>query len=450
MPTSGIRIVNETNLHSISSFKGFADSSASTQDEDYEQLVATAPVTLNSVLVMENIEPGSLHLSNTTNHSSTTGKTFVNLDTKAWQGGFSTIVSPTNAAGGVIASETPVFAEIQSNMVPRRVGGATRRSIKVEEEMLTPEEQERLALRRERNKLAAARCRKRRVDQTDSLQSQVDTWEEKKRLLQAEIHALQTQREELQFILDTHKSVCTRQQPQLINNPTTTCTINRPTASLPNNNTSITNNNTIANTTAACIAQTSRQQHVLSVPKVVVKCEQQQNQQQPNAVVTDSGSVDLQYLVNHLTHEEALNMPLSSPTNTNTSSSSVPSPASSLASPPRPQLPASIVPSCRPARPATLSLSIKPQCLRSIEGIPIETPTNVFNSLNFDALMDGRTGLTPTNVLTPVSITMSAASLQTPTMMMPTPTGCSSQQRNNNLQSAVSPANNNKPKLVSL
>lgn len=34
---------------------------------------------------------------------------------------------------------------------------------------ITPEEEERRRVRRERNKLAAARCRKRRVDHTNSL-----------------------------------------------------------------------------------------------------------------------------------------------------------------------------------------------------------------------------------------------------------------------------------------
>merc|ERR1719415_423577 len=80
----------------------------------------------------------------------------------------------------------------------------------------------------------------------------------------------------------------------------------------------------------------------------------------------------------------------------------------------------------RPSRPVSLSLSVNAQNLRSIEGVPIETPTNVFTQLNFDSLMDGRTGLTPTNVLTPVNITMSA--LTTPTINLSSPT-CSSQQR---------------------
>merc|ERR1719461_2145511 len=84
-----------------------------------------------------------------------------------------------------------------------------------------------------------------------------------------------------------------------------------------------------------------------------------------------------QYQVIHYTHEEAMDMSQAAPEEV-------------------------IVPQQqRPSRP--LSLSIKPQCMRSIAGIPIETPTNGFSSLNFEALMDGRTGLTPPHVLQPAA-----------------------------------------------
>ena len=39
---------------------------------------------------------------------------------------------------------------------------------------------------------------------------QVDEHEEKKRLLQEEIHNLQTQKEELEYILSEHSKVCAR------------------------------------------------------------------------------------------------------------------------------------------------------------------------------------------------------------------------------------------------
>lgn len=77
---------------------------------------------------------------------------------------------------------------------------------------LSDEEEERRKLRRERNKLAAARCRKRRLDQTNMLQDETDELEDKKSELQQEIQLLQQQRDELEFLLATHKSMCRRRQ----------------------------------------------------------------------------------------------------------------------------------------------------------------------------------------------------------------------------------------------
>merc|ERR1711962_1272879 len=116
------------------------------------------------------------------------GRTYVNLDSKNWQGGTTTVVTPSSAA--------PLFADLQSHpmMEERKVNrGGGRKSASLKDE-------ERRRVRRERNKLAAARCRKRRVDQTETLQIEVNNWEEKKRMLQDEIHSLQAQKEELQFI----------------------------------------------------------------------------------------------------------------------------------------------------------------------------------------------------------------------------------------------------------
>merc|ERR1712064_210898 len=73
-----------------------------------------------------------------------------------------------------------------------------------DEESMSPEERERLHIRRQRNKEAAARCRKRRVDQTNTLQEQVDHWMEKKRAMEEEIGTLTREKEELEFILSKH------------------------------------------------------------------------------------------------------------------------------------------------------------------------------------------------------------------------------------------------------
>merc|ERR1719340_98555 len=281
--------------------------------------------------------------------------------------GTTTVVTPSSAA--------PLFADLQSHtmMEERKVNrGGGRKSASLKDEELCPEEEERRRVRRERNKLAAARCRKRRVDQTETLQIEVNNWEEKKRMLQDEIHSLQAQKEELQFILEAHKSVCKQSQ-----------------------------------------ARSMVSKSELSEPRVVVKAEP------PTEMET----------VRHLTHAEAMDQVQVHSTTAATTSVLG-----------------------KPQRPASLSLTnLKSNSMRSIEGIPIDTPTNAISSLNFDALMDGRTGLTPTNVLTPININLSTSvSLNTPSVSTPS---CGSQQRSSGsmyvMQELGSPSTG-APNLVSL
>jgi len=74
-------------------------------------------------------------------------------------------------------------------------------------------------LRRLRNKEAAARCRKRRVDQTMTLQMEVDKLESVKNELNIELEALKSEKDKLQGILDLHQcsieKVSSRKQPKL-------------------------------------------------------------------------------------------------------------------------------------------------------------------------------------------------------------------------------------------
>merc|ERR1711868_17887 len=68
------------------------------------------------------------------------------------------------------------------------------------------------------------------------------------------------------------------------------------------------------------------------------------------------------------------------------------------------------VTSPKPKRPA--SLSIPSISTKNIEGIPIDTPSNAI--LSFDSmLMETRTGLTPTTILTPLFSPNTEASLLT-------------------------------------
>ncbi|XP_042300900.1 proto-oncogene c-Fos [Sceloporus undulatus] len=75
-------------------------------------------------------------------------------------------------------------------------------------EQLTPEEEEKRRIRRERNKMAAAKCRNRRRELTDTLQAETDHLEEEKSALEAEIAQLLKEKEQLEFILAAHRPAC--------------------------------------------------------------------------------------------------------------------------------------------------------------------------------------------------------------------------------------------------
>merc|ERR1712018_736619 len=250
-----------------------------------------------------------------------------------WGGGSATIVSPTEENNGDI-----ILAELQC--VPSVVGSRVMNinNVKVvnpsnnkrkreEDPLLDPEEEEKRRMRRDRNRLAAAKCRKRRLDQIETLQVEVEGWERRNKKLDDEIAALRAEKDEMAFLLAAHKSSC-KLQNNFVNQPV-------------------------------------KVEPVMEVHQVFVQ------------VVPE---------------------PLMDTTNiTATTSTQVTSP--------------------KPKRPA--SLSIPSISTKNIEGIPIDTPSNAI--LSFDTLMmDGKTGLTPTTILTPLK-GMSGSNLNSPT--------CGSQQR---------------------
>jgi fos-like antigen len=79
-------------------------------------------------------------------------------------------------------------------------------------EMLPPAEVEKRSVRRERNKQAAAKCRQRRVDQTNTLINETENLEEEKADLENEIQSLQQQKDQLQFLLEAHQPACKHNQ----------------------------------------------------------------------------------------------------------------------------------------------------------------------------------------------------------------------------------------------
>ncbi|XP_077586718.1 fos-related antigen 2 [Stigmatopora nigra] len=90
--------------------------------------------------------------------------------------------------------------------VIRSVGDARGR--RKRDEQLTPEEEEKRRVRRERNKLAAAKCRNRRRELTEMLQGETEQLEEEKADLQKEIQILQKEKEKLEFMLVAHNPAC--------------------------------------------------------------------------------------------------------------------------------------------------------------------------------------------------------------------------------------------------
>ncbi|KAI9561551.1 hypothetical protein GHT06_012510 [Daphnia sinensis] len=87
-----------------------------------------------------------------------------------------------------------------------RRGGGRRKEDRDREE--PGEDSGKRLMRRERNKQAAARCRKRRLDHTMALQQETELWEDKKQALQNEIRQLQKHKEELEQLLDSHRPQC--------------------------------------------------------------------------------------------------------------------------------------------------------------------------------------------------------------------------------------------------
>merc|ERR1712062_867699 len=196
-----------------------------------------------------------------------------------WGGGSTTVVSPDSASNGdVILAELECVPSVVKYKVNTENSPRPRQNKrKAEEELLDPEEDEKRKMRRIRNRLAAARCRQKRLDQIETLQVEVNNWELKNRSLEEEVVALKAEKEELQYILAAHRSTCS-----------------------------------------------------------------------------------LQVKVEPGTEEE----------------------------------------SQRPERPGSLSLT--PLTVNNIEGVAIDTPYN--GILSFNTLLEGKTGLTPTNILSPTSL----------------------------------------------
>merc|ERR1712226_718530 len=325
-------------------------------------------------------------------------KSFIKLDSSSWQGGTTTVVTPTKSEQLTILDVPASLTNMKTRSLTRsnsrisrpvlvvqsqpkhqetkpkkqanvRRTPKTRPGVKAStnELELSPDEAQKLNVRRERNKAAAARCRKRRMDQIGYLSEEVHGHEEKKQALENTIAQLKAQKEELEFILAQHQSECQLFVPGL---------------------------------------QQQQQHHQHSLP-VAVKSE-------PVLVETIemAGPMANQFYILDKPHQEIMTG-------------------------------RAIGGGLKSKRP--LSLNIESAQIEAknpsnqVGGIVIDTPSNVISNLEFDTLMTS-TGLTPTtNSLTPISFFTPGGSAPS----------CSSQQRSSEMIELNTPATEN-VSLVSL
>merc|ERR1712062_86532 len=207
-----------------------------------------------------------------------------------WGGGSTTVVSPDGGSNGdvILAELECVPSVVKYKVNTENTARPRQNKRRAEEELLDPEEDEKRKMRRNRNRLAAARCRQKRLDQIETLQVEVNNWEKKNRSLEEEVAALKADKEELQYILAAHRNTCSLQ----------------------------------------------------------VKVEPVTEEEPPVFVEVQP-----------------------------------------------------CVESVKPQRPGSLSL---PMTVNNIEGVSIDPPSN--GILSFNTLLEGKTGLTPTNILSPSSL----------------------------------------------
>ncbi|XP_028253894.1 v-fos FBJ murine osteosarcoma viral oncogene homolog Ab [Parambassis ranga] len=114
-------------------------------------------------------------------------------------------VAPSHRAHPYSSSPSPAYTRPTMKSAASRAHSSTKRG-KVEQ--ISPEEEEKRRVRRERNKQAAAKCRNRRRELTDTLQAETDQLEDEKSSLQNDIANLLKEKERLEFILAAHQPIC--------------------------------------------------------------------------------------------------------------------------------------------------------------------------------------------------------------------------------------------------
>ncbi|XP_052443409.1 protein c-Fos-like [Carassius gibelio] len=109
--------------------------------------------------------------------------------------------APTTVSNGPCLSQC-------SSPDPSCNGAVGDSSVGHADKHMSSEELDRIRIRRERNRVAAARCRDRRRMLIDTLQNEADHLEHVKTQLEEEIAALERERERLELVFEAHMPIC--------------------------------------------------------------------------------------------------------------------------------------------------------------------------------------------------------------------------------------------------
>ncbi|XP_077366956.1 protein c-Fos-like [Festucalex cinctus] len=114
-------------------------------------------------------------------------------------------VAPSHRGHPYASRPSPAYPKGAVKLSASRPHSTTKRG---RTEQISPEEEAKRKIRRERNKQAAAKCRNRRRELTDTLQAETDQLEDEKSNLQNDITNLLKEKERLEFILAAHQPFC--------------------------------------------------------------------------------------------------------------------------------------------------------------------------------------------------------------------------------------------------
>ncbi|XP_051909008.1 v-fos FBJ murine osteosarcoma viral oncogene homolog Ab [Hippocampus zosterae] len=140
-------------------------------------------------------------------------------------------VAPSRRAHPLASRPSPACPRGSLKLSASRPHSATKRG---RMEQISAEEEAKRKIRRERNKQAAAKCRNRRRELTDTLQAETDQLEDEKSSLQKDIANLLKEKERLEFILAAHRPVCkVPAEPDSDFSPARSCASAEPAVSGP-------------------------------------------------------------------------------------------------------------------------------------------------------------------------------------------------------------------------